>query len=59
MTFGLNSWVVLQDEGQRPFGVFDTEESHPLVELQEDGMSFDQLLDIYAENEHDIRDGLS
>ncbi len=58
-TFGLKSSLVLQDDGQRPFVVFDTEESHPLVELQEDGMSFDQLLDIYAENEHDIRDGLS
>jgi len=41
VTFGLNSWVVLQDDGQRPFVVFDTEESHPLVELQEDGLSFD------------------
>ena len=58
-SFNLKSSLVMQDESQRPYVVLDTEEDHPLVALQEDGISFDQLLDIYAENGHDIRPALS
>lgn len=54
----LGTSVTLQpgEDGARPLLLA---EDGPLAEAQEDGISFDQLLDLYAQADHDIRAQLS
>ncbi len=47
-----------QNDGQRPLIELEPTD-HPLSAEQQNGISLDRILDIYAENGHDMRDALS
>ncbi|MGR3515161.1 MAG: DUF2199 domain-containing protein [Paracoccaceae bacterium] len=56
--FDMNDWLpcnlLIEDPKERP--VLEVHDgSHALAQLQEDGISFDQLLDIYAAAGEDLR----
>jgi hypothetical protein len=47
-----------QNDSQRPLIELEPTD-HPLSAEQQNGISLDRILDIYAENGHDMRDALS
>jgi hypothetical protein len=57
-TLNLKCHVHPQDGRQRPYIELEPTE-HPLAVEQQNGISFDRLLEIYALNGHDLRDALS
>ncbi|WP_108879753.1 DUF2199 domain-containing protein [Anderseniella sp. Alg231-50] len=56
-TLNMKCQVYPLDERQRPTIELESSD-HPLAAAQADGIDFDQLLDIYAANDHDIRPAL-
>lgn len=57
-TFNLKCQVRPQPDRQRPLIALEPAD-HPLCLEQRDGVSFDRLLEIYAENGHDFRAALA
>lgn len=56
-TLNLKCQVHPQAGRQRPYLVLEPTE-HPLAVEQQNGLTFDRLLEIYALNGHDLRDVL-
>lgn len=57
-TCNLKSRLIMQD-GQRPFVWISEDEDHPLVMLQNEGITFDEILELQAMYGHDIRNDLA
>lgn len=58
MTEALPCDLILGPLGQRPAIWVHEESGHPLAQAQQDGISFDQLLDLYEASGQDVRSHL-